>query len=104
MNIDQTSCSPGRHARKHVLIFGDHVTRRTAAKDLALPQQEDSIAQVFNRAEIVRHKNNRSPCSSQLINSLETPRLKLCVADRQHLIEQQDVGRSEEHTSELQSP
>ncbi len=39
----------------------------------------------------MRYKDNRRPCSSQLINSLETPRLKLRVANCQDFIEQEDV-------------
>src|SRR6516164_8411614 len=70
----------------------DDVRSGSARDHLAMVQEEYAAAQALDGIEIVGDEEDGSALDVQLVDSVETLRLKIRISDRQHLIEQEDVG------------
>ena len=73
-------------------VLGDRLARRPVEGDRALPQQDRPVAQPLDGLRVVRDEEDRPAAALELGDLAEALALELLVADREHLVEQQDVG------------
>ena len=78
--------------RELLAVTHDRIVRRPVELDTAVSQQHGTIAETFDRCRIVRDEDNRAAPLLELEDLAEALALKLLVADREDLVQQQDVG------------
>ena len=73
-------------------VLGDRLLRRPVERDLALTQQHRAVAEPLDGLCVVRDEDDRAAAVLELGDLAEALSLELLVADREDLVEQQDVG------------
>ncbi len=72
-------------------VLGDGLRRRTDHHDAAVVDHEYARAQSLNGGHVVADEDDRAPAFGGLLHRAEALSLKLGVADRQHLVNEQDL-------------
>ena len=73
-------------------VVGDDVGARPVADDAAVVEQDRALAQLRNRLHVVRDENHRPAGRSEILHPPEAAPLELGVPDREHLVDEQDLG------------
>ena len=74
-----------------VVAAGDR--RRLADRDHpALVEQHRAVAEALDRAHVVGHEQDRAALALEPLELVEALLLEARVADREHLVDQQDLG------------
>ena len=73
-------------------VFVDHLARRTDLHQVAVLKQRELVTQCAHGAERVRHDHDRLAALLELGELLRALPLEALVADRQHLVDEEDVG------------
>ena len=73
-------------------VTHDRIVRRPVELDTAVSQQDGTVAKTLDRRRVVRDEDNRAAALLELEDLAEALALKLLVADREDLVQQQDVG------------
>jgi ABC-type branched-subunit amino acid transport system ATPase component len=73
-------------------VRSDRLTRLAVEGDLPLAEQHGAVAQALDRLRVVRDEENRAAAILELRDLPEALALELLVADREHLVQQEDVG------------
>src|SRR5262249_10449242 len=73
-------------------VLVDDLRRNAGAAGRSVLEPRRGVAQVANGLERVRDDDDRLSGGAEVVELLETPSLELGVADRQDLVDQEDVG------------
>ena len=82
----------GRPLAAGVEIEIDAPARRPVVLDLAVLEPDRALADPRDGAEVVADEEHRPPLLGELRHLSEAPALELGVADREHLVDDDDVG------------
>src|SRR2546423_415494 len=74
-----------------LVIRVDDVVRRAFRADDSLVQPDRALAEARDRAEIMRHEHDRLLRRAELADLCEALVLEVLVADREHLVDEEDV-------------
>ena len=72
-------------------IAGDDISRRPIGDHSAAVDLECPVAELGHRREHVGDVDDRPAGASEFLHAPETSPLEFCVADREHLVDDQDV-------------
>ena len=81
-----------RRGDRRALVHRDHVAGLAVGDDASGLQQQHAVAETLHGAEIVRDEDDRRAPPPQVEDALDAARLERCIADRQHLVDEQHVG------------
>ena len=73
-------------------VVGDHLGRAAFADDAAAVDLDRTVAHLRDRRELVGDEDHRASGVSELLHPAETAPLELCVANGQHLVDEEDLG------------
>src|SRR5262249_43776140 len=77
---------------QQLLVVADHIARRAVVGDLTRPQEDRPLTDALDGGGGMRDEHDRSAPLAELENLAEALALERLVADREDLVEEQDVG------------
>src|SRR5437868_782535 len=75
-----------------LLVFCDNSLRRTAGNHSTVIEQQRPIAQILDCTQVVRNKHDGLARPLQFSHAVDALRLKICIADREHFVEQKNIS------------
>src|SRR5205085_10039494 len=75
-----------------LLAISDNSLRRTAGKPPTVIEQQRPIAKILDCTQVVRNKHDSLARPLQFSHAVDALRLKICIADREHFVEQKNIS------------
>ncbi len=72
--------------------MGDDLAAGPVADDAASLKQDRPIAKLSDRLHLMRNEDDRATRGAQVLHAPEAALLELGVADREHLVDEEDLG------------
>ena len=70
----------------------DHLGRVAVLLDLAAVEPDHSVTELVDRLHVVGDEDNRPPGAAEVLHPAKAALLELGVADREHLVDEEDLG------------